>query len=128
MLSPSGRKQKRKAGTYSRNVAKAARYSGERKAPCIALNHVNSEKVCRASAPSTTELTLINPALYSTTDEEKQDASLLSYMDTKPVKRRRPTVDNPAEHKTRDLTVKCFVLNEAGKIPVCKASFMSLFG
>ncbi|KAG5834002.1 hypothetical protein ANANG_G00281960, partial [Anguilla anguilla] len=83
-------------------------------------------KVCQASALSTEGLTKINRVLYSTTDKVKQDATLLSCMEIMPVKRRRSKVDNPKQ-KTRDLTVKYFVLTETGKIPVCKASFMSIF-
>ena len=121
MFSPS-----RRAETYSRNVAKKARHSGQGKVPSIACKH-HSDKVCQASALSAEDVTKINRELYSTTDKVKQDAALLTYMHIMPVKRRRPKAENKATHRTRDLTVKYCVLTESGKIPVCKASFMSIF-
>ncbi len=38
VISSSGRKRKIKAETFSRSIAKAARYNGEGKAQCIACN------------------------------------------------------------------------------------------
>ena len=45
------------------------------------------------------------------------------------VGRRRPKVGDVAKRNVRDCTVKYCVLNPAmKKIPVCKPSFMSIFG
>ncbi len=55
VMSFSGRKKKLKAEMFSWNLAKAARYSGEGKAQCIASNHIhtvydrNNINVCQAS-------------------------------------------------------------------------------
>ncbi len=54
VISSSGRKIKIKAETFSRNLAKVARYNGEGKAPCSACNHNhtvydhNNNNVCQA--------------------------------------------------------------------------------
>ena len=129
VLSPSGRKKKRKPDTYARNVAKKARHSGG--IPSIACCH-NTAKVCLAATLSPEEIAGIHRVLYATSDKVKQDAILLSYMDITTVKRRRLKVDDSGKQKNRDLTVKYSVLRDKGekedkeKIPVCKASFMSL--
>ncbi|XP_035801270.1 uncharacterized protein LOC118469885 [Amphiprion ocellaris] len=124
-LTASGREKKRKPDEYARNAAKKARYRGG--VPTVACSH-NLANVCQAAKLSGEEVAYINSVLYSTTDKVKQDATLLSYMDILPVKRRRPKVDNLAEQKTRELTIKYFVLTETQeKIQVCKPSFMSMF-
>uniref|UniRef100_A0A3P8TGH4 TRASH domain-containing protein n=2 Tax=Amphiprion percula TaxID=161767 RepID=A0A3P8TGH4_AMPPE len=124
-LTASGREKKRKPDEYARNAAKKARYRGG--VPTVACSH-NLANVCQAAKLSGEEVAYINSVLYSTTDKVKQDATLLSYMDIVPVKRRRPKVDNLAEQKTREPTIKYFVLTETQeKIQVCKPSFMSMF-
>lgn len=125
VLSTYGRKKKRKPDEHARNVAKKARHSGG--APSVACTH-NIANVCQAATLSSEEIAYINQILYSTTDKVKQDATLLSYMNIETVKRRRPKVENPAQQKTRELTVKYSVVTETEeRIPVCKATFMSLF-
>jgi hypothetical protein len=63
VISSSGRKRKIKAETFSQNLAKAARYSGEGKSPCILCNHNN--KVCQASmSAEEINVTKINQVFY----------------------------------------------------------------
>ena len=60
---------------------------------------------------------------------EQQDVTLLSYMTISAVGRRRPKVGDVAKSNVRDYTIKYCVMNHAmKKIPVCKPSFMSIFG
>ncbi len=53
VISFSGHKRKIKAETFSRNLAKAARYNGEGKALCIVCNHIHTvydhNNVCQIS-------------------------------------------------------------------------------
>lgn len=42
VISSSGQKRKIKAETFSWILAKAVRYNGEGKAPCIACNHIHN--------------------------------------------------------------------------------------
>ncbi len=52
-----GVKGKQKLKLFSWKLAKAVRYNGEGKAPCIECNHYN--KVCQASTLSAEEITKI---------------------------------------------------------------------
>ncbi len=70
VISSSGRKIKIKAETFSRNLAKVARYNGEGKAPCSACNHNhtvydhNNNNVCQASTLSSEENTKIKQVFF----------------------------------------------------------------
>ncbi|CAL9701146.1 unnamed protein product [Knipowitschia caucasica] len=126
LLSPRGRKRKRKPEEHDRKLAKNARHSGGANA-AVACVH-NNVNVCQAAKLSPEDIDYIHHTLYTTTDKVKQDATLLSYMDVTAVKRRRSKIEDSAQQKSRDLTVKYSVLTRArDRIPVCKSSFMSLF-
>ncbi len=70
VISSSGRKRKIKAETFSRSLAKAARYNGEGKALCIVRNHIhtvydhNNNNVCQASTLSSKEITKIKQVFF----------------------------------------------------------------
>ena len=122
---PSGRKKKRRPERYGRSRAKIARHSG--RVPNVACQH-DIGSWCQAATLCDEDVAYIHRVLYTTTDKVKQDVTLLSYMDIRPVKRRRPKVQNPAQQRTREVSVMYSVLTETQeKISVCKASFMSLF-
>lgn len=124
MPSPSGRKKKRQADTYKRNVEKKARHSSTGKVPSIAC--LRTHRLCRAATISAEDTTYIHSVLYSTCNKVQQDAILLSYMDITQAKRRRS--NNQVPLKTRDLSVKYSVLTQnKDTIPVCKQSFLSIF-
>uniref|UniRef100_A0AAV2LL28 VPS10 domain-containing protein n=1 Tax=Knipowitschia caucasica TaxID=637954 RepID=A0AAV2LL28_KNICA len=126
LLSPRGRKRKRKPEEHDRKLAKNARHSGGANA-AVACVH-NNVNVCQAAKLSPEDIDYMHHTLYTTTDKVKQDATLLSYMDVTAVKRRRSKIEDSAQQKSRDLTVKYSVLTRArDRIPVCKSSFMSLF-
>ena len=125
-LLTSGRKKKRKPEEYGRSVAKKARHRGG--VPRVACRH-NHDHWCQAARLSDVDVAYINRVLYTTSDKVKQDATLLSYMDIRPVRRRRtPRVQNPAQQRTREVSINYSVLTDTQeKISVCKASFMALF-
>ena len=123
--SPQGRKRKRDSSHYAKNVEKRLRHSGMSIEPTIACNH-KVQSTCLAASLTEDDLNFLHRSMYSESDKVMQDALLLTYMDIKPVTRRRSTADNP---NSRDMTIKYHVTNEdKEKIPVCKATFMSIFG
>lgn len=65
---------------------------------------------------------------YKTTNKEKQDESILRLMNISQPK--RPRVDPSAARKDRTLSVTYFLLGKGSmdKVPVCKASFISVLG
>ena len=128
VLSPSGRKQKPDKSNTARENKKKSRHDGSAKKPFIACTH-NTHNQCLARTLAPEDLTYAHHQLYQTTDKVQQDATLLSYMTVSGVGRRRPKVGDVAKRNVRDCTVKYCVLNPAmKKIPVCKPSFMSIFG
>ncbi len=70
VISSSGCKIKIKAETFSRSLAKAARYNGEGKALCIVCNHIhtvydhNNNNFCQASTLSSEEITKIKRVIF----------------------------------------------------------------
>ena len=67
--------------------------------------------------------------MYGTTNKEKQDSFLLSYMDITSAHRRRAQKTENGKHKNRNVSVKYNVLNDKQeKIIVCKKAFMSILG
>ncbi|XP_041366912.1 uncharacterized protein LOC121381642 [Gigantopelta aegis] len=110
-------------------LQKNARHSGAEKPASISCVH-NVRNVCLATSLSNDDLTYAHDRLYSTENKVTQDATLLSYMDIGKCVRRRPRIDDSSKIKrNREISVKYFTLTaNKEKIPVCKASFMSIFG
>ncbi|XP_041365380.1 uncharacterized protein LOC121380568 [Gigantopelta aegis] len=129
VLSPIGRKRENNSGNSGRSLAKNARHSGAEKPASISCVH-NVRNVCLATSLSNDDLTYAHDRLYSTENKVTQDATLLSYMDIGKCVRRRPRIDDSSKIKrNREISVKYFTLTaNKEKIPVCKASFMSIFG
>ena len=124
-LSPQGRKRKQNVALHAGNVAKRLRHDGSDKEPKLSCSH-NSPSICLATSLTEDDLARLHEIMYSNSEKVKQDSLLLSYMDITEVKRRRSTTDTP---RRRDMTINYFVTNkENQKIPVCKATFMSIFG
>ncbi len=76
VISSSGRKRKIKAETFSRSLAKAARYNGEGKAPCHIHTVNDHNKVCQAST-SSEEITKIKQVFFLTLKDEMWNYLLL---------------------------------------------------
>ena len=128
VLSPSGRKEKPDKSNTAQENKKKSRHDGSEKKTFIACTH-NTHNQCLAGTLAPEDLTYTHHQLYQTTDKVQQDATLLSYMTVSGVGRRRPKVGDVAKRNVRDYTIKYCVLNHTmKKIPVCKPSFMSIFG
>ena len=94
--------------------------------PRVACRHDTG--FCTAGTLNENDLEYIKGQLYATYDKVKQDAILVSHMDISQVKRRRPRVEDEGRQKNRGLTIKYSLLKEdKTKIPVCQASFLSIF-
>jgi hypothetical protein len=120
-----GRKRKVNTALHEINIIKAARHSGGGKIPTIACKH-NEESFCKAATLSNEQVTNLFQSFYSSAKKVTQDSILLSYMTICQVIRRRLKTDN--NNKQRDVSIKYHVLDESKtRLPICKASFMSIF-
>ena len=123
-----GRKQKRQQDDTKRGKAKKLRHGGASVVPCVSCTHTKATS-CKAATISREEIISMKERMYSTTNKEKQDSFLLSYMDITSAHRRRVQKTENGKHKNRNVSVKYNVLNDKQeKIIVCKKAFMSILG
>lgn len=125
VTSPVGRKRRvRKDGT-KRAENKRKLYGGDGHVPHVSCDH--NENWCLGGTLQPGEVVFCADRFYSTTVKTKQDAILLSYMNINKAKRSR--VKDDRRKRQRTTSVKYFIVNEAQeKKPVCKETFMSIFG
>ncbi|XP_041362797.1 uncharacterized protein LOC121378605 [Gigantopelta aegis] len=129
MLSPTGKRKRRRPRSSARSIAKTARYSGKGLIPRLTCTHKNA--LCTAGTLNENDLAYIKGQLYVTKDKVEQDAILVSHMDIGQVKRRRqrdPRDKDEGRQKNRRVLIKYSLLKEdKTKISVCQASFLSIF-
>lgn len=117
--------RKRRVGVSKRNESKRQRYSGEGHVPRVACNHAN-DSFCVGRNLNDSDISYCSEKLYRTNNKVEQDAILLSYMDISAPKR---LCAEESRQKPRKTSVKYFIVLESKeKIPVCKETFMSIFG
>ncbi|XP_053366721.1 uncharacterized protein LOC128540767 [Clarias gariepinus] len=123
----SARKRKRSVPTKEREVMKQKRHDGSGKEPIIACNHVG-EKFCRASSLSKDDLLQNFSLFYETANKEKQDEGILRLVNLSLPKRIR--VSPNAAKRPRNLSITYFLLRKGSmeRVPVCKATFISVLG
>ena len=128
VLSPVGRKKRANSANSARSVSKQMRHSGAGRIASISCVH-KARNVCMATSLSEDDLKFAHSQFYTVQDKLKQDATLLSYMDIQKCVRRRAKVEDVEKRNARECCVKyCTVTVDKVRVPVCKASFMSIFG
>ena len=116
-----GRKRKRNPKNYKRNLQKAKKLNGGNHIPRIVCKH--NDRCCKASTLNLEDAYALNYKFHDIQSKQEQDAFLLTYM----------TVSEPRQQKSkgksRTVSVKYSVITNSNvKLPVCKSSFMSIFG
>ena len=115
------KKRKCNPDNYARQQAKLKRLGGGLHIPTVACNH--NHKFCKASTLSQGEIYSLFNQLHDEKSQERQDGFMLNYMVISNAKR------STKNGRKRDMFVEYSLLNSSKeKIPVCKKSFLSVFG
>lgn len=112
---------------HSRNIQKKRLHSGAGRMPAINCNH-DLESYCKAKKLTPEDLNHNFERLYDSRTKVQQDQDILSLLDIANSKRRR--VNEDARSCDRSLAITYYLLSacDNSKIPVCKASFLSVLG
>ncbi|KAJ8287112.1 hypothetical protein GJAV_G00047790 [Gymnothorax javanicus] len=122
------RKRKMSIPSNEREVKKIERHDGSGKEPRLACTHTGEKGFCRASMLSQSDLLYNFSLFYKTAEKKRQDESILRHVKISQPK--RPRVKADAKKKARNLSVEYYLMrcNSEEKIPVCKATFLSVLG
>ena len=116
-----GKKRKCNTANYSRNRCKIQRLGGGNHIPRLVCNH--NDRLCQATKLTSEDAYSLNYKFHDMNSKKDQDAFLLTYMSVREPKKPKP------QNQKRKVSVKYSVLNlKNEKIPVCKATFMAIFG
>ncbi|KAK0154977.1 hypothetical protein N1851_002695 [Merluccius polli] len=125
-----GRKRRLNMENHRKQILKKVRHSGGAMFPMVGCKHKAAMGVCQAERLSPDDLMINFNQFYDRPNKVEQDREILHLLDITPVKRQRKQIEDISKRKDRTISVKysLFCKSHPEKVPVCKATFVKVFG